>query len=169
MPSRRAATASVIPFNKLLTVAEMQSRADAFYWPYHTTIDQELARLKLSGPVPLLLSLHSFTPALTTEAAPRPMHVGVMASRDKRLADALLAAFARYPDLTAAFNAPYSGITHGYCLKMHGLAQGLPHAQIEVRQDLIGTAAGQARWADLLADILRPIVADAALHHVVHY
>ena len=147
----------------------MQARADAFYWPYHTAIDRELARLKLSGPAPLLLSLHSFTPALTTEAAPRPMHVGVMASRDRRLADALLAAFARYPDLTAAFNAPYSGITHGYCLKIHGLAQGLAHAQIEIRQDLIGDATGQACWVDLLADILRPIVAEETLHRVEHY
>jgi predicted N-formylglutamate amidohydrolase len=158
-----------IPANRNIDAATLHARAAAFYWPYHIAIDVQLARLKAWGSVPLLVSMHSFTPALKATGAPRPMQVGVMASRDMRLADALLTALRAQPGLTVTFNEPYSGITHGYCLKMHGLAQGLPHAQIEIRQDLIADETGQAKWAALLSDILTPIVANSALHAVAHY
>lgn len=158
-----------IPANAALSAADRERRADAFFWPYHRTIDRQLARLQHAGHIPLLLSIHSFTPALMSTGAPRPWHAGVMASRDLRLADRLLAALKTEPGLVVGYNEPYSGITHGYCLKMHGLAQGLPHAQIEVRQDLIATADGQKTWADLLARILRPILADEALRAIAHY
>jgi predicted N-formylglutamate amidohydrolase len=147
----------------------LRERADAYYWPYHTAIDRELARLMRGGPVPLLLSVHSFTPALMRAGSARPMQVGIMASRDLRLSDRLVAALKQRPGMTVTFNEPYSGITHGYCLKLHGLAQGIPHAQVEIRQDLICTAAGQAWWAGLLAGILAPIVADPAIHAIEHY
>ncbi len=146
-----------------------RARADAFYWPYHTAIDGQLGRLMRKGPVPLLLSMHSFTPALMKAGSQRPMHVGIMASRDMRLADRLIAGLKQRPGMNVTFNEPYSGITHGYCLKVHGLAQGIPHAQVEIRQDLICTAAGQSWWAGLLTQLLAPIVADASLHAIEHY
>ena len=158
-----------IPANANLTVADRAARADMFFWPYHRAVDGQLARLQHAGHVPLLVSIHSFTPALMSTGALRPWHVGVMASRDLRLADRLLTALKARPGLVVGYNEPYSGITHGYCLKMHGLAQGLPHAQVEVRQDLIGDEAGQAQWADLLAGILQPILADEALRAIQHF
>jgi predicted N-formylglutamate amidohydrolase len=117
----------------------------------------------------MLVSIHSFTPALLTAGSARPWHVGVMASRDTRLSDALLQALGERPGLHVAFNQPYSGITHGYCLKVHGLAQGIPHAQIEIRQDLICTPAGEAWWADLLSQVLVPIVASERFHRLAHF
>jgi predicted N-formylglutamate amidohydrolase len=158
-----------IPANAGLSAADVQARADQFFWPYHMAVDRQLARHQYAGRVPLLIAIHSFTPALMSTGQPRPWHVGVMASRDLRLADRLLAALKAKGGLVVGYNEPYSGITHGYCLKMHGLAQGLPHAQIEVRQDLIEDASGQEKWADLLADILRPIVADEALRAIQHF
>ncbi len=157
-----------IPSNQGLDHGGVQSRAAAFYWPYHNAIDLALARLKHGGAVPLLLSVHSFTPALRTGGAQRPWHAGVMASSDRRLADILLAALAGQ-GFKVAFNEPYSGITHGYCVKAHGLAQGLPHAQLEIRQDLIGAEAGQAQWAELLAGILTSIARHPTLQRLEHY
>lgn len=36
--------------------------------------------------------------------------------------------------------------------------QGLPHAILEIRQDLIGNAAGQAAWVQRLAEVLPPLL-----------
>jgi hypothetical protein len=37
---------------------------------------------------------------------------------------------------------------------VHGEARGIPHVEIEIRQDLIGSDAGQQQWARLLAECL---------------
>jgi predicted N-formylglutamate amidohydrolase len=42
---------------------------------------------------------------------------------------------------------------------VHGEARGLMNTGIEIRQDLIGNEAGQARWAERLTRILREIEA----------
>jgi predicted N-formylglutamate amidohydrolase len=41
-----------------------------------------------------------------------------------------------------------------YTIPVHGERRGLPHALIEIRQDLIAEENGQRRWADLLARLL---------------
>ena len=46
-------------------------------------------------------------------------------------------------------------------MPVHGERGGLPHVEIEIRQDLIGDAAGQAAWAARLARLLP--IADAKL------
>lgn len=159
-----------IPGNQGLSTADILARAHAISAPYHTAIDAELARLARLGHVPVILSVHSFTPALMNRsfAKPRPWHVGVMFSRDERLSRALVIALRSRSGLVVGENQPYSGITHGYCLKLHGLAQGLPHAQIEIRQDLVCTEAGQIWWADLLADIVGPILGNDELDEIMH-
>ena len=47
-----------------------------------------------------------------------------------------------------------------------GTSRGLPHALIELRQDLIADDKGQQEWADRLARELKPILADPAVHRV---
>ncbi|HWY26128.1 MAG TPA: hypothetical protein VNX47_14480, partial [Nevskia sp.] len=46
-----------------------------------------------------------------------------------------------------------------YTLPVHGEARGIPHLGIELRQDLVGDAAGQATWAGRLAVLLRQAAA----------
>jgi len=41
-----------------------------------------------------------------------------------------------------------------YTIPVHGERRGILHVEIEVRQDLVATPDGQARWADLLARTL---------------
>ncbi len=65
-------------------------------------------------------------------------------------------------------NEPYSGVTYGYALKIHGLARGLPHVELELRQDLVVGAAGQEKWANLLVKVLAPILEDPGLNSIVH-
>jgi predicted N-formylglutamate amidohydrolase len=160
-----------IPANINLSAQQRAARADAFYWPYHRAIDVEVARIQAGGIVPVMLSVHSFTPALLAKehAVPRPWHCGVMFSRDTRFGDHLIAALRQVPGMIVGVNEPYSGITHGYCMKAHGLAQGLPHAQIEIRQDLICTPAGQEWWAGLLSCLIEPILGQSDLAAIRHY
>jgi predicted N-formylglutamate amidohydrolase len=55
-----------------------------------------------------------------------------------------------------ADNEPYfvSDATD-YTIPRHGEARGLPHVEIEIRQDLVGDEAGQALWAARIASALR--------------
>jgi hypothetical protein len=66
-------------------------------------------------------------------------------------------------------NEPYDGALEGDTLHAMATARGLPHILIEVRQDLIATTANARAWGARLADHLRPILADHALHAIRHY
>ena len=164
-----ASDGTPIPANRNLSERDRIDRADALYWPYHCAIDEHIARLQRTGQVPVVLAMHSFTPSLKTEACQRPWHVGVLFGSDERLSHRLIDAFANHNEFVVGVNQPYSGVTHGYALKVHGLAHGLPHAELEIRQDLIDTPDGRKFWADLLTDALRDILAQDDLRKIEHY
>jgi predicted N-formylglutamate amidohydrolase len=65
-------------------------------------------------------------------------------------------------DLTVGDNAPYavSDITD-FTVPVHAERRGLPHVEIEIRQDLIADEAGQAEWATRFTRLL--LAADARL------
>jgi predicted N-formylglutamate amidohydrolase len=48
-----------------------------------------------------------------------------------------------------------------YSVPVHGEKRGLPHVEIEIRQDLITDESGQAAWAARFARLLP--AADAAM------
>jgi len=58
--------------------------------------------------------------------------------------------------LVVADNEPYfvSDETD-YSIPHHGEARGLPHVEIEIRQDLVSDAAGQDEWARRITRALR--------------
>jgi predicted N-formylglutamate amidohydrolase len=126
------------------------ARIDRFWRPYHDGIASRIAR---DRPV-LLVSLHSFTPRLASSPQPRPWEVGVLYNQDDRAARLAL------PLLDAAGvvtgdNLPYSGKVLNATMNRHGEANGTAYLGLEVRQDLIGDAAGVARWAAILAPAIR--------------
>jgi predicted N-formylglutamate amidohydrolase len=52
------------------------------------------------------------------------------------------------PGLIVGDNEPYSGKEQiGYTLPHHGESRGIPHVEIEIRQDLIQLPSGQAEWS----------------------
>lgn len=113
-----------------------------------------------------MVSIHSFTPCIGNGAPARPWHVGVLSNRDTRMAAPVLAALRTLPDLVVGDNEPYSAREINYTLDTHAGAAGLPHVSFEIRQDLVAEAAGCERWADLLAQVLRPVLANRALRQV---
>ncbi len=66
-----------------------------------------------------------------------------------------MAGLRREADLTIADNEPYfvSDATD-YTIPHHAEARGLPHVEIEIRQDLLEDDAGQAQWARRLTTVL---------------
>ncbi|HVZ07214.1 N-formylglutamate amidohydrolase [Rhodopila sp.] len=140
-----------IPGNVGLTSAQRQARVDAIFTPYHdrirTLLDARASRRTV------LVAMHSFTPRFKGES--RAMHVGVLFYQKTQLAEIMLDLLRQEGDLVVGENAPYA-ITENsdYSIPTHGSGRGLPHVEIEIRQDLIETAAGQAAWADRFARLL---------------
>ena len=62
--------------NRNLRQEDKDLRASALYWPYHVAIDEQIERLKKSGPPPVMISIHSFTPVLNGES--REWQMGVL-------------------------------------------------------------------------------------------
>jgi len=147
-----------IPGNRDLTPADKQARVAAIFTPYHDRIAALLDARSHRRTV--LVAMHSFTPRFKGEN--RTMHVGMLYNRDRRLADILMNLLRKEGDLVVGDNAPYA-ITDDsdYGIPVHGERRGLPHIEVEIRQDLIETEAGQRAWAERFARLLTQ--ADARL------
>jgi predicted N-formylglutamate amidohydrolase len=102
--------------------------------------------------------MHSFTPIFKGES--RAMQIGVLYNRDAKLANIMLDLLRAEGDLTVGDNAPYavSDVTD-YGLPVHAERRGLPHVEIEIRQDLIADEPGQAAWAERLGRLLSIAIA----------
>ncbi|MBB4265315.1 N-formylglutamate amidohydrolase [Roseospira visakhapatnamensis] len=143
-----------IPGNAALTADERRRRAEAIHHPFHATLASCLDDAsRIHGRAPALVTVHSFTPVYN--GVPRTLDLGVLHDADARLADALLSAPALGPasGLVVRRNEPYGpadGVTH--TLARHGVARGLPHVMLEIRNDRIADEAGQRAWAGRLAD-----------------
>ena len=145
--------ATAIPGNRGLSPAAAAARAREIFWPYHDRIVAELDRRQDAGQKTVLVAIHSFTP--TFKGVARPWQVGVLYNRDARLARPLLDLLRREGDLTVGDNEPYAiSDDSDYGIPVHGERRGLPHVELEIRQDLIADPAGQRAWADRLARLL---------------
>lgn len=159
---------TVIPGNRAVSAEERRRRAEACFEPYHHRVCGFLDGFAARGVVPLILSIHSFTPVFKSVA--RPWHFGILWNRDPRVPKPLIAALARTPGVVVGDNEPYSGRDeYGYTILHHGAERGLPHVLIEVRDDLIRDQAGVARWGGILGDALAPILADPALRRIERF
>jgi predicted N-formylglutamate amidohydrolase len=155
----------IVPGNVDLPAGEVTARIERFYRPYDQAIERAIDAGLKAGRPPLLLSVHSFTQAW--KGAPRPWNVSVLWDRDPRLAVPLLEALMTLPDVVVGDNEPYSGQLKGDTLYRHGTARGLAHALLEIRQDLILGAEGQAEWVGRLAPIMRKVIRQVSPLHAV--
>jgi predicted N-formylglutamate amidohydrolase len=147
-----------IPGNRDVSDEETEARTTALFHPYHDRIRAELdARRERKRPA-LLLALHSFTPAY--HGVERPWHAGLLYGRDSRLGRVLLELLRADPGLNIGDNEPYAVSDRtDYAIPVHGERRGVPSAGLEIRQDLIADADGQAAWAARLAPLLEQALA----------
>lgn len=158
----------VIPGNRALGAEEVRLRVDAIFRPYHDAIAAEIARRRKNGHVPVLVSIHSFTPVMRGVA--RPWHMGILWDRDPRIPVPMMKALRADGRWCVGDNEPYSGrTTTGGTVETHATPAGLPNVLIEVRQDLIAVPEGAALWAQVLGDALEPILADPGLYRIRHF
>lgn len=157
----RLSDGAVIPENARISRSGIERRADEFYRPYHTAIDDEIDAFLAEGLPPVLLSLHSFTNIW--RGKDRALHAGILWDRDDRFALPLLQALRGPGDLHVGDNEPYTGQLKGDCMYRHGTLRGIAHALLEIRQDLIRDDAGQAAFAARLADMLAQLLANEDL------
>ena len=154
---------AIIPGNHPISEAEWTFRIDTYHRPYHQAVAATIAAVAArTGKAPLVLSLHSFTPFW--KGVPRPWHAGVLWDGDDRAVRPLLHQLNAPGDLVVGDNEPYDGALKGDTIYRHCMVNGMPHALLEVRQDLIGAAAGVAAWADRLAPIFADLNARPDLH-----
>ena len=135
-----------IPGNQALPALAIQRRVRDVFTPYHERIVRELDRRAHAEQPTVLIAMHSFTPIF--KGVPRPWHVGMLYNRDTRLAHALLERLRADPELVVGDNEPYSVSDESdYGIPVYGERRGIPHIELEIRQDLVLTEAGQTAWA----------------------
>ena len=147
-----------IPGNRAISEEGRAARVREIYEPFHGALAEVIdERLALGRPV-ALVTVHTFTPIFFGK--PRAVELGILHDEDSRLADACLARAADLTGLAAAQNSPYgpeSGVT--YTLQRHALPRGLPNVMLEIRNDLVTTAAAQAQIAEVLGRLLAEALA----------
>jgi predicted N-formylglutamate amidohydrolase len=153
-----------IPGNMGLSEADIAVRRSEIFEPYHSRVRALLDARLAAGRLTILVAQHSMTDVY--QGVRRTMHAAVLYNRDRRFAGLVLDRLRREAQLIIADNEPYfvSDATD-YTIPRHGEARGLPHVEIEIRQDLVGDEAGQTDWArritQALQDAERAFLGDA--------
>lgn len=155
--------ATGIPGNASVDDVARASRESEILAPYHAAIAAALDRRAAEGRETVLVALHSFTPVYLGEV--RRWHAGVLhdpvAPRGLSpgvgpgLPGEVLARLRAEGDLVVGDNEPYTlTASSDYTVPLHAWSRALDHVELEVRQDLIDTPAGQAEWAARIARVL---------------
>lgn len=145
-----------IPGNIGLSDVEVAARRSEIFQPYHDHLRALLDDRFRERRPSILVAIHSMTDVFM--GVRRPMHAAILSTPDRRLADPLLNVLRSDSNLIVADNEPYSGSDErDYTMPYHGLARGLLHVEIEMRQDLICDDAGASVWAQRIAAALRRV------------
>ena len=159
---------AVIPGNHPISAQEWENRLNRFHRPYHEAVARTIAAVgAASGVAPLVISLHSYTPAW--KGVPRPWQAAILWDSDPRAVAPLIEALETSGDILVGDNEPYDGALRGDTMFRHCMETGLAHALIEVRQDLIGDDIGVAEWDERLGPILAALNARPDLHEIRRY
>ncbi|HEY2481736.1 MAG TPA: N-formylglutamate amidohydrolase [Caulobacteraceae bacterium] len=138
-----------VPGNRGLTPEERAARVREIHRPYHDRIGRALAARRGAGLQTVLVCQHSFTPSLG--GAARPWDVGVLHLGDSAVSRTMLTLLRAEGDLKVGDNQPYAMDGADFTAPFHVRTQGCEMLELEVRQDLIVDAAGQAAMAARLA------------------
>jgi predicted N-formylglutamate amidohydrolase len=142
-----------IPGNTAITPQDRLTRVEAIYLPWVEGLHGLIARRIALGLRPVIVTVHSFTPVYNGK--PRRVEFGVIHDADAHFAVAVQSAATKLTRLNVQLNAPYSAaddVTH--TLRLQATPYGLPNVMLEIRNDLIATAAQQEAMADQLAQVL---------------
>jgi predicted N-formylglutamate amidohydrolase len=144
---------TVIPGNSHLSETARATRIERWFHPYHNAIESILLDRAARGVASIAVSIHSMTASLAGQ--PRPWEIALSSHLDRSLADPVLAALRRPGDVAVGDSQPYNlDPDVDYSIPFHALRRGLPHLQVEFRQDEIMEATAQREWALRFAQAL---------------
>jgi predicted N-formylglutamate amidohydrolase len=144
---------TTIPGNLHLSEAARAARIKRWFHPYHDAVESILLEREARGVPSIVVSIHSMTPSLG--GTPRPWQIALSSHLDRSLAEPVLAALRRPGDIVVGDNQPYDlNPEVDYSIPVHAQRRGLPHIQVEFRQDEISDAATRQRWAQRFAQTL---------------
>ncbi len=157
-----------VPGNQDISHVHATQRIEEIFLPYHNALAALLAEKHASCGVPAIIAVHSFTPVWGNFE--RPWHVGVLWNRDRRIAGPLIERLRSDDSLCVGDNQPYHAREPvGYGMDVHAEGNGFPHALLEIRQDLIEDEPGMERWACLLHEALRDVLADRSIYYRMEF
>lgn len=166
----RYSDGAIVPGNAKADASEVARRVELYWRPYRDEVATMVEAMTAASRPPALLSIHSFTPHWRGVA--RPWKIGLLWDRDARIARPLRDALAAEPDIGAGAvgeNEPYDGALKGDTIDSIATARGLANVLIEIRQDLIAEAVGADAWAERLARLLKPALADPSVREARHF
>jgi predicted N-formylglutamate amidohydrolase len=139
-----------VPGNAALDTKGRIARIQSIHEPYHRRLAHALGAHRHAHARCGALSVHTFTPEFEGEG--RVVSVAFLTKHDRSTADFLLGGLqARFPDLVMVHDDPYSGWLYNYTVDRHFGALDMPHALIEVRNDLASKPAFRHELCEALA------------------
>jgi len=137
---------------------ELEARLATFYRPYDQAISAAIDKALAAGDVPILLSVHSFTPSW--KGQDRPWQGAILWDQDARLRNHMINYFEAKPDICFGDNEPYSGRLKNDCMNRHATSRGLAHGLIEIRQDIASSPELREKWIVYLSEIMQRAAMD---------
>jgi predicted N-formylglutamate amidohydrolase len=144
---------TLVPGNQQLQNIEKARRVEHWFRPYHDAVESVLLDREARGVTTIVVSIHSMTASLAGNA--RPWQIAFSSHLDRSLVDPVLAALRECGDIVVGDNQPYDlDPAVDYTIPFHALRRGLPHLQVEFRQDEVANADGRQRWARRFSNAL---------------
>jgi predicted N-formylglutamate amidohydrolase len=148
-----------LPWNRELSIVEVERRLQELHVPYHGEIDRLVVRRLLHGIRPLIFAVHTFTSRLGRSR--REFDMGVLYTDHKELAWQMGRGL-RADGFEVRYNKPYSGLEGlMYAADRHGSHHRLPCLELEVNQERLRSARYLTRVVQSLVRVL-PGILDAA-------
>ncbi len=143
----------VVPANVNLSAEDHKARVNEIFEPFHAQIEKFFVGRRPR----IAISIHSFTKILC--GYERPWDVGLLYRHDSNSSEHLRNHIQNlHPELNIGMNQPYQiDDVSDWFVPRHGEARGISHSLIEVRNDLVGSEAGQKRWAGIFAGAIQSL------------
>jgi predicted N-formylglutamate amidohydrolase len=155
IPSKSDGT--VVPANLDLKPAERERRIAAYFEPYHAACRDVVQTRYGSGRKPLFVSIHTMTDRMN--GAFRPWEIALSSNENRRATDPALVSLRKANSVAIGDNEPYDmSPNEDYSTPEHALSRGLDYLQVEFRQDIVATKAGQERLAAIFAEAITAAV-----------
>ncbi len=144
-------------------------RQSIFYDPYHAEIMKILDKFSARKTIPMLASIHSFAPSLSSDTEHRPWEISICWDCDNRLALPFIASL-KSEGFCVGENQPYGfDELSDFSIPEHGLKRGIPHILIEVRNDQIGDNTGIVNWSQRLTTLFNRELARQESLKIKHF